>query len=84
MENKEYAKNQIVIHTLLAQLWMTRAITGEAKQRKLYHSEGSYGEYPRDEFTDAEKVAYAIEAAKRHIVLIEEINDEVFGKGSLE
>ncbi|MFA5025039.1 MAG: hypothetical protein WC503_00830 [Candidatus Shapirobacteria bacterium] len=50
----------------------------------LYHVEGSYGEYPRDEFANEEKVSYAVDAAKRQIDIIKDINDKVFGRdGSL-
>lgn len=84
MEDNEYAKNQVVIHTLLAQWWMARAITGEIKQRTIYHNEGDYGNYPSDEFTNEEKIANAIDTAKRHIDIIRDINDEIFGEGASE
>jgi len=65
-------EHEIVYHTLQAQWWIASATTGHCLSRQLYHGTGQ--DRP---FTDAEKVADALEAAQRHMAMIEAVSDDM-------
>jgi len=55
---------------IYAHYWMAMAITGVAKNRRIYH--GTKG----PEFTDDEKIAEAMETAHSHIQRMTELIDK--------
>jgi hypothetical protein len=66
MRNLDEMQRQFELHELRAQYWIAQAISGAAKDRKLYH--GTITESGDSKpFTDAEKIADALSIANQHI-----------------
>ncbi len=63
-------EHEITYRTLQAQWWIASATTGHCLSSQLYHGTGK-----NRPFTDAEKIAHALETAQRHIAMIAEISD---------
>lgn len=63
--------NQIEISKMRAHWWIASATTGECKSRRLFHGASS-----GPEFTDAEKVADALDTAARFIDLMRQAMED--------
>jgi len=68
---EEYTKQQINFHSLQVKWWLTSALTGHAKQRKLFHGIEDL------EFSDEEKIDDAMRIASRHMMIISDLMDSV-------
>lgn len=74
MKNLEYCKRQIQLSMLRAQWWMASATSGHYKQRNIAHGTATSG---GPELTDEEKLADAMDTAKRHIELAAEFSEKL-------
>ena len=72
-------EHQIMYSALQAQWWIASATTGHCLSRQLYHGTGQ--DRP---FTDAEKIADALETAQRHMAMIEAVSDDMQANASID
>jgi hypothetical protein len=69
--NVPYLKAQLEQRKLFAEFFIASALTGHAKQRKIFH--GVDG----PEFTDEEKINEAMNTARRHIEIFGELMEHL-------